>query len=76
MAKVKRNICLTIQGLLLVLFVFIANIKNYNLSGLFPLLGYGPKTTFLLGLSNLFAFSSISILYLYEDYSNIKVVVL
>ena len=45
------------------IFVFIANIKNYNLSGLFPLLGYGPKPTFLLGLSNLFAFSSISILY-------------
>lgn len=45
------------------IFVFIANIKNYNISGLFPLLGNGPKSTFLLGLSNLFAFSSISILF-------------
>lgn len=45
------------------LFVFLANIKNYNLSGIFPLIGNGAQSTFILGLSNLFAFSSISILY-------------
>ena len=46
-----------------ILFVIIANFKNYDFNGLFPILGKGFKTTFFTGLSNIFAFSSISILY-------------
>ena len=40
-----------------ILFVIIANFKNYDFNGLFPILGKGFKTTFFTGLSNMFAFS-------------------
>ena len=35
----------------------------YNIYNLFPVLGYGSSTTFLAGLSNIYAFSGISLLY-------------
>ena len=59
-----------ITGVLFILYftiftsvLLIANFRNYDFNGLFPILGKGFKTTFFTGLSNMFAFSSISILY-------------
>lgn len=59
----KVNLLILPVILFCIIFVFIANIKNYDFHGLFPLLGSGVKQTFIIGLSNMFAFSSISILY-------------
>lgn len=59
----KVNLLILPIVLFCMIFVFIANIDNYNFNGLFPLLGGGIKQTFITGLSNMFAFSSISILY-------------
>ena len=47
-----------------ILFIFIANLDNFTIERMFPLLGNGWISTFFSGLSNLFAFSGISYLYL------------
>ena len=51
-----------------ILFIFIANFGNYTIQRIFPLLGNGMVTTFLSGLSNLFAFGGISYLYFIPPY--------
>lgn len=51
-----------------ILFIFIANFGNYTAQRIFPLLGNGMITTFLSGLSNLFAFGSIAYLYFIPPY--------
>ena len=59
----KANLLILPLIIVCIIFVLLANFKNYDFNGLFPLLGSGFKTTFITGLSNMFAFSSISILY-------------
>lgn len=51
-----------------ILFVFIANLGNFTFERMLPLFGNGCATTFFSGLSNLFAFSGISFLYLLPPY--------
>ena len=50
--------------LISILFIFIANLDNFTIERMFPLLGNGWIPTFFSGLSNLFAFGGISYLYL------------
>ena len=72
----KVNLLILPVILFCIIFVFLANIKNYDFYGLFPILGSGIKSTFITGLSNMFAFSSISIIYflppLLEDDKNFR----
>lgn len=51
-----------------IFFIFIANFGNYTAQRIFPLLGNGMVTTFLSGLSNLFAFGGIAYLYFIPPY--------
>lgn len=46
-----------------ILFIFVANFGNYTVQRVFPLLGNGAVSTFLSGISNLFAFGGIAYLY-------------
>lgn len=39
-----------------IILVFIGNSKNFNFENIYPILGNGVSTTFLTGLSNIFAF--------------------
>ena len=45
-----------------VFLIFIGNGKNFNFQNIFPLLGNSAKSTFLSGLSNIYAFYGISYL--------------
>ncbi len=50
--------------LLSILLLFIGNINNFSFQKIFPLLGDGLKSTFILGLSNIGSFAGILYLYL------------
>lgn len=50
-----------------VVLVFTLN-EHYVYESLFPILGYGPKETFLNGLTNIYAFAGISLLYFIKPY--------
>ncbi len=45
-----------------VVLIFIGNGKNFNFQNIFPVLGNGIKTTFISGLSNIYAFYGIAYL--------------
>ena len=72
----KVNLLILPLIIICIVFVLLANFKNYDFNGLFPILGSGFKSTFITGLSNMFAFSSLSILYflppLVEDDTSFK----
>ena len=51
-----------------ILFIFIANFGNFTIQRIFPLLGNGVVSTFLSGISNLFAFGGLSCLYFIPPY--------
>lgn len=51
-----------------ILFIFFANFQNFTFQGMLPILGNGINTTFLAGLSNLFAFGGITYLYFIPPY--------
>ena len=53
-----------------IVLVFMGNSKNFNFENIYPLLGNGVKTTFLTGISNMFAFCGL--LYLYFIPSKLK----
>ena len=52
-----------IMGVISFAILIISLSGEYNFYNLFPILGYGPETTFLTGLSNIYAFSGLAILY-------------
>ena len=72
----KVNLLILPVILFCIIFVLLANFKNYDFNGLFPILGSGIKSTFITGLSNMFAFSSLSIIYflppMVEDTNSFK----
>ena len=47
-----------------VVLVFIGNGKNFHFSNVYPILGNGFKSTFLLGFTNIFSFSGLNYLFL------------
>lgn len=53
-----------------IILVFIGNSRNFNFDNIYPLLGNGIKTTFLTGISNIFAFGGF--IYLYFVPSKLK----
>ena len=46
-----------------IIFIFFANIDNFTLQRMFPILGKGLSPTFFSGMSNIFAFGGIAYLY-------------
>ncbi len=51
-----------------ILFIFVANFGNFTIQRALPILGNGAVSTFLSGISNLFAFGGISYLYFIPPY--------
>lgn len=45
------------------LLIFIGNTKNYHFENIYPLLGTGAKTTFLLGSTNIFSFCNLAYIF-------------
>ena len=55
-ASIKANLVI-VPGILIVLFlIFMASVNNFSVGRLFPIFGYGPKTIFVNGIGNLYAF--------------------
>lgn len=62
-ATIKTNSIILPIMLVSIFFLFLANMENFNIQRIFPLLGNGFYDTFILGLTNLCAFGGISFLY-------------
>lgn len=63
-AVIKCNLIIVPPIIVILLLIFLANSRNLSFTQIFPILGYGAKNTFVNGLSNIYAFSSISFLFL------------
>ncbi len=62
-AVCRVNLIFTPIFIFSIFLVVISTSKNFSTEGLVPILGYGFKETFLIGLNNIFAFSGLSYLY-------------
>lgn len=62
-ATIKANSLILPIMLISVVFLFAANTRHFTPEKIFPILGNGFYNTFILGLTNLCAFSGISYLY-------------
>ena len=60
---IRANLMFMPIILLSVVIIFFANIDNFMVERIFPLIGNGAYYTFFSGISNLFAFSGIALLY-------------
>ncbi len=60
---VRANLIILPIVLFSIIFIFFANIENFTVQRIFPLLGNGINATFCSGISNIFAFSGLIILY-------------
>lgn len=65
---VKANLIFMPIIIFTFLFIFFANIKDFSIQRIFPIFGNGLNTIFFSGLSNLFAFSNIALLYFLPPY--------
>ena len=63
-AVIKCNLIIVPPIIVILVLIFLANSSNLSFTQIFPILGYGAKNTFVNGLSNIYAFSSISFLFL------------
>ena len=61
-AVIKCNLIIVPPIIVILVLIFLANSRNLSFTQIFPILGYGAKNTFVNGLSNIYAFSSISFL--------------
>lgn len=62
-AVIRTNL-LTVPIVAIAIFIVcISGINKFTYQRIFPILGYGAESTFLSGISNIFAFSGIAILY-------------
>ena len=59
----KANLSVVPIVVLSVIFLFVANTKYFHYHNIFPILGNGLNATFGIGITNLFAFGGIAILY-------------
>ena len=61
---IKTNVIISSLMIVSLLVSFISVIPNITIQRALPLLGYGSYKTFVSGISNIFAFNGLSILYL------------
>lgn len=59
----KANFIIIPLSLISLILIFAGNVKNFDYQNIFPILGNGIDSTFISGLSNLFAFGGIAYLY-------------
>ena len=59
----KANLLIIPAVLLSIILLFSANFGNFNGARIFPILGNGLKETFLLGITNIYSFGGIAIIY-------------
>ncbi len=62
-AAIRSNLFIVPLVLISIVFLFVANLKNFSFHRIFPLLGDGLNTTFFSGISNMFAFGGLAYLY-------------
>lgn len=67
-SMVRTNLFFLPATLFSILFIFFANFGNFTAQRIFPIFGNGLITTFVSGLSNLFAFSGLAYLYFIPPY--------
>lgn len=54
--------------ILSIMFILLANLKNFVPQRMFPLLGYGFSQTFITGTSNIYAYSCLFLIYFIPSY--------
>lgn len=59
----KANFIVLPISLITLILIFAGNTKNFDYQNIFPILGNGIDSTFISGLSNIFAFGGIAYLY-------------
>ena len=64
----KVNLIIIPLVIISIVFLFIANIRNFSLDNIFPIFGDGLFNTFVTGLGNLGAFGGITLLYFLPPY--------
>ena len=62
-ASLRANIFIIPLVLISILFLFIANLRYFTPQRIFPILGYGFYTTFISGITNIYSFSGIALIY-------------
>lgn len=62
-AVAKANLIFLPIAVISIVLIFIGNFKSFDFYNVFPILGNGANSVFLSGMSNLFAFSGISLIY-------------
>lgn len=65
---IRSNLLILPIVLISIIFIFLANIKNFVPQRIFPLLGDGINSSFITGTSNLFAFSCLFLIYFIPPY--------
>ena len=60
---IRSNVIILPIVLTAIIFIFVANIKNFMPQRIFPLLGDGSYSTFITGTVNLYAFSPFPLIY-------------
>ena len=62
-ASLRANIIIIPLVILSIVFLFFANIKYFTPQRIFPILGNGLQETFISGLTNIYSFSGIALIY-------------
>ena len=66
--SLKVNLIILPIALISIVFIFVANFKNFDIQKIFPILGAGFNDTFITGLLNISAFEGILYLYFIPPY--------
>lgn len=67
-AVFRGNLVILPLIILSILFLFFGNMKNFSFTNIFPVLGNGINSTFVLGLSNIFTFQGLMYLLFLPPY--------
>ena len=62
-ANLKANLIIIPLVLVSIIFLFFANVQYFTPQRIFPILGEGLFNTFVAGISNIYAFSGIALIY-------------
>lgn len=62
-ASIRANIFIIPLVLFSIVFLFFANFKSFTPQRIFPVLGQGFYTTFVSGITNIYSFSGIALIY-------------
>lgn len=60
---IRSNLIILPIVLISILFIFLANVKNFVPQNVFPILGNGINQTFIIGTSNIYSYSCLALLF-------------